>query len=150
MDREKVKRYGKRLLAFVGQIAVITAVVVLVNILWDGMYLIGVPSVEDVERVTVSYPSVTDEVKEAAGEKIETAVKLTGFLKYDLFRTADESGGPLITITYFTKDGREVAVAANRETVWWKGRARAIQDGEMFVNLAEGLFFLDDLAEKRD
>jgi len=141
---EFLKDWAKRCIPIL-----LTAVIVTVMmLLWEGMSLLGVPSVEDVERAEISYPSVTAEVKEAAGEKIELAVKLTGFLRYDLFKAADESEGPLITITYFTKDGKELTVAANRETVWWKGRAHALKEEDLFVNIAEGLFFLEDLAEK--
>lgn len=146
MDRERilkdwVKRWCIPVLLTIVSVTVIFFVV-------NGVRLRGVPSMEDVERAEISYPSVTDEVKEVPGEKIELAVKLTGFLKYDPFKAADESGEPLITITYFTKDGREIAVSANRETVWWKGRAHALKEENLFVKLAEGIFFLEDLAEK--
>lgn len=147
MDKEKAKRYGKAAAKFIAQVAVATGIVMLIKILWDGMYLLGVPPVESVERVTVAYPSVTDEVKEVTGEKMETAVKLTGFLRYDLFQGAKENDEPLITMTYYTKDGKEVTVAANRKTVWWNGKAHALKTEDMFVNLAEGLYFLDDLVE---
>ena len=34
----------------------------------------------------------------------------------------------------------------NLKTVWWKGRPRAIKDREMFINLAEGIFFLEEVS----
>ncbi len=147
MEKGKaLKDWGKRGLS----ILLTIVIVMLVHILWDGMYLLGVPSVEDVNRAAVSYPAVTDAVKEPTGERLELAVKLTGCLKYDLFKGADESDKPLITITYFMKDGGEMTVAASRQTVWWNGKAHALKEEDLFVNLAEGLFFLEDLAGKQD
>ena len=110
-----------------------------------GMYLIGIPGIKDVDRVTISYPEMTEEIKEVTDEKqVELAVKLTGFLKYALFEETDETDGPLITITYFKDNGESIAVSANRKTVWWKGKARAIKEKEMFVNLTEGIFFFNE------
>lgn len=96
----------------------------------------------------ISYPIVTDEIKEVSSqEDIELSLKLTGFLKYDLFENADCSEDPLITITYHLKDGTDKVIAANNTTVWWNEKTYAIKDKEMFINLTEGIFFLEDLAE---
>ncbi len=133
------RKWGKKALIFLSQIVVVTVLLVGISILTDGMYLIGVPDMGDVEGVTVSYQG---EVKESTdGEDIELAVKLTGFLRYSLFEEAGASGEPLITITYHLKSGKDVDVSANRETVWWQGRAHAIKEKGMFIKLAEGIFF---------
>lgn len=124
-------------------------VIMVLNIFLNGMYLIGIPKIENVEKVVISYPEVSDETKEIVDdEHIELAVKLTGFLKYALFEKADSSEFPMITITYFTMDGKEITVSANRDTVWWKGKAHVIKEEEMFINLTEGIFYLDELVEK--
>jgi len=134
------RKWVKKALIFLSQIVAVTVLLVGVSILRDGMYLIGVPDMGDVESVTVSYRG---EGKESTdGEDIEQAVKLTGFLRYSLFEEAGASGEPLITITYHLKSGKDVDVSANRETVWWQGKAHAIKQKEMFVNLTEGIFFL--------
>lgn len=113
-----------------------------VFILVKGMYLMGVPKIDDVQKVTISYPELTNETKEISDEKqIELAVKLTGFLKYSLFEKADDKGSPMITITYFLSNGQSISVSANRDTVWWKGKVHAVKDKDMFINLAEGIFF---------
>ncbi len=145
MDKENfLKDWAKRCVPIL-----LTIVIVLViTVLWQGVRPFGAPSVEDVERATVAYPAVTDEIKEPTGERLKTAVNLMGCLRYDLLKGAEEGDEPLITITYFTKDGKEATVAASRKTVWWKGRAHALKEEDLFVNLAEGLFFLEDLAEK--
>ncbi len=145
MDRmDFLKDWGKRCIP----ILLTTVIVTVIGVLWQGVRPFGAPSVEDVERAEVSYPAVTDEVKEPAGERLKTAVNLIGCLRYDLLKGAEEGDEPLITITYYTKDGKEATVAASRKTVWWNGRAHALKEEDLFVNLAEGLFFLEDLAEK--
>ncbi|MCD8143009.1 MAG: hypothetical protein LUD83_07010 [Clostridiales bacterium] len=112
----------------------------------EGMYLIGIPDAEEVQRVTVAYPSVTDEVKELTDEEdIELAVKLSGFLKYELFSEADADSEPLVTITYDMDTGETVTVSANRDTVWWKGKAHAIKEEETFLNVTEALFFQPEI-----
>lgn len=78
---------------------------------------------------------------------MELALKLTNFLKYDVFEKADTTQEPLIHITYHQKDGTDQTISANRTTVWWEGKTYAIKDKDMFVNLTEGLFFLEDLQE---
>ena len=135
----------KELLRFVLAVFLSVSAVLAVSILMNGMYLLGIPDPEDVQSVVVEYPGVTDEKKEFTDrEHVEQAVKLTGFLRYALFEEPVSGGSPMITITYVLDDGRTVSVSADRETVWWKGRPRAIKDREMFINLAEGIFFLEE------
>jgi len=116
-----------------------------ISILKDGMYLPGVPSIDDVEKVSVSYPVLTDKIKETTDKKlIELAVKLTGFLKYSPFDSVDVSQKPMLTITYFLRNGKSVSVGASLETVWWKNKAYAIKDKAAFIKLAEGIFFFGE------
>jgi hypothetical protein len=142
---KKVVKFLSRLLI---EIIVVTLLVVGIRIFTGGMYLFGLPDLKDVQTVSISYSSVTDEIKEVSSqEDIELSLKLTGFLKYDLFEKADCSEDPLITITYHLKDGTDKVIAANNTTVWWNEKTYAIKDKEMFINLTEGIFFLEDLAE---
>ena len=129
-------------------IVAVTVLVVGIKILTDGMYLFGIPDLKDVQTVSISYPSVTEEVKEVSNqEEMELSLKLTGFLKYDLFEKADNDEEPLITITYHLKDETDKTISANNTTVWWNGKTYVIKDKEIFVNLTEGIFFLEDLPE---
>ena len=137
----------KELLRFVLSVFLSVSAVLAVSIFMNGMYLLGIPDPEDVQSVVAEYPGVTDEKKEFTDrEHVEQAVKLTGFLRYALFEEPVSGGSPMITITYVLDDGRTVSVSADRETVWWKGRPRAIKDREMFINLAEGIFFLEEVS----
>ncbi len=119
-----------------------TAFIMAYRIGSEGMYLIGIPDAEEVQRVTITYPTVTDEGKVLTDEEeIELAVSLSGFLKYELFSEADADGEPLVTVTYDMASGETVTVSANRDTVWWKGEAHAIKEEETFINVTEALFF---------
>ncbi len=136
----------KSLIRFLIQAAVVTILIVAVRIFTDGMYLLGLPDLADIQSVSISYPSVTEHRKETSSEEdVELALKLTGFLKYDLFEKADQTEKPLITITYYLKNGTNKSISANNTTVWWNGKAYAIKDEELFINLTEGIFFLKDL-----
>ena len=105
--------------------------------------------INDIQSVNITYPSVTDDVKEISSrEDIELALKLTGFLKYDLFGEVNSEEEPAITITYFLKDGTSKTISANNTTVWWNNKIHVIKDKEMFINLTEGIFFLEDLQTK--
>lgn len=141
--RNKVVKTAARFLIT----ALITALLIMgVSIFREGMYLIGIPRIGDVQKVTISYPEATNEIKEISDEKqIELAVELTGFLKYSLFEKGNSKETPMITITYFLDNGQSISVSANRDTVWWKGKAHAIKDKEMFINLTKGLFFLNEV-----
>lgn len=139
----------KGLIRFLIEVVVITVLIVGISIFTDGMYLLGLPDLNDIQSVNISYPSVTDGVKEISSrEDIELALKLTGFLKYDLFGEVKSEEEPAIIITYFLKDGTSKTISANNTTVWWNNKIHVIKDKEMFVNLTEGIFFLEDLQTK--
>ena len=144
-----VNKIVKGLIRFLIEVIVIIILIVGIDIFTDGMYLLGLPDLDDIQYVNISYPSVTDGVKEISGhEDVELALKLTGFLKYDLFEKANSEEEPLITITYFLKNGTNKTVSANNTTVWWNNKTYTIKDKEMFINLTEGIFFLEDLQTK--
>ena len=139
----------KGLIRFLIEVIVMTVLIVGINIFTNGMYLWGLPRINDIQSVNITYPSVTDDVKEiSSSEDIELALKLTGFLKYDLFGEVNSEEEPAITITYFLKDGTSKTISANNTTVWWNNKIHVIKDKEMFVNLTEGIFFLEDLQTK--
>ena len=129
MEERKKRGTAKHVFRFVGPVFIVTVLIIGFQIFTGGMYLAGVPDADEVRRVTIAYPEKTDEVKEITdGEQIDLAVKLTGFLRYSLFERADEGGEPLVTVTYYLEDGGSITASANRETVWWKGKAHALKD----------------------
>lgn len=136
----------KYLMRFVLEVALATFLVMGVKALTGGMWLWGLPDLKEVQSVSISCPSVTDAVREISDkEDLELARKLTGFLKYDLFERADTTEEPLISITYHLKDETDQTVSANNNTVWWNGKSYSLKDKETFINLAEGIFFPEDL-----
>lgn len=135
----------KGIFRFLIQIAVIVILIVVVNVFINGMYLLGLPNLSDIQSASISYPSVTEDIKEVSSpEDIELALKLTGFLKYNLFEKSDTVEKPLITMTYHLKDGTDKTISANNTTVWWNDKSYTIKEKEMFINLTEGIFFLED------
>ena len=139
----------KYLIRFLLEVIIATFLMIGVKILIDGMWLLGLPDLNDIQSVSISYPNLTDEVKEVSNNNdIELALKLTGFLKYDLFEQTDNEEEPIITITYHLRNGLDKTISANNNTVWWNGKVYSIKDKEIFINLAEGIFFPDDLQTK--
>ncbi len=139
----------KYLVRFLLEVIIVTFLVIGIKILADGMYLLGLPDFSNIQSVSISYPSLTDEVKEvSSNDDMELALKLTGFLRYDLFERTDNEDEPLITITYHLRNGLDKTISANNDTVWWNGKSYSIKDKEMFINLAESIFFLEDLQTK--
>lgn len=142
----KAIQYPVRLLL---KIAVVTALVIGCNILINGMWILGLPDLRDIQSASIAYPSLTDEIKEASNsDDVELALKLTGFLKYDLFAHADNNEEPLVTITYHLKNGNDQIISANHNTVWWNGKAYSMKEKDIFINLTEGIFFMNDIIDR--
>lgn len=125
----------------------IALALVIVSILMQGMPLFGAPKPSSVEAVTITYPTLTSEAKEISDpELIQHACQLFGFLRYRPFAKADETDAPLLTMDFALKDGKAVTVSASRKSVWWNGKTHVLKEPEMFINLAEGIFFFDEVA----
>lgn len=145
-DDKTKHKWTKKVTIFLCQTLAITAIFIGVNVGWNGMYLLGIPSIGDIQKVTISYPDLSGAPKQVTElENIELAVKLTGFLKYTLFEKADLSDDPMINITYYLYSGEEITVSANKKTVWWKGRAHTIKKEEQFIKLTEAIFFYSEV-----
>lgn len=138
-----MKRKLLRILGhIVWEIAAASLLAVLMYLATQGMWLTHLPAEKDVQSVSLSLNGETVEVTEP--EQVERALKLVGFLKYRLFTQAEADDAPLLTMTLRLRDGTECIVSASRDTVWWRGKAHALRQRELFVNLTEGLFFAAD------
>lgn len=136
----------KTICQFLITVFLTTILIMGVRVSMNGMYLIGIPEIETLQKVSISYPAITSEPKEFSdAQQIELAVKLTGFLKYSLWDKADDNEEPLMTITYFLDNGKTLSVSASREIVWWKGKAHPLKEEEIFIRLTESLFFSEDI-----
>lgn len=135
-----MKRKLLRILGhIVWEIAAASLLAVLMYLAAQGMWLTHLPAEKDVQSVSLSLNGETVEVTEP--ERVERALKLVGFLKYRLFTQAEADDAPLLTMPLRLRDGTECALSASGDTVWWRGKAHALRQRELFVNLTEGLFF---------
>lgn len=105
---------------------------------FHGIPLMGLPRKEAVKSVTLLYNG-TDERTVTDKEKVELLVKSANLLNYQL--RGETKGSPVITITYHLENGKSVSIEANETTMWWKGKAHALKETEVFVNVIQGLFF---------
>jgi len=119
--------------------------IIVVNVwLFKGIPLSGIPKAENIERFIIVHSDYPDDVKEYIDEdEIKLAeLLLKTFLNYAPLKRVSEDN-PTIQITYIMDDGTEIVVKANDTTVWWNGKARALQKEELFVNACTGLFYTD-------
>lgn len=129
--------------------AVSTVLVVGLKIVTEGCWLIFLPINEKVETVTIEYPDVTSEAKEiSVPDDIERCVNMLNMLKFDIFRKSQDTSEPLITYTYHLKDGTDLVVAANKNTVFYQGKQHVLKEEGLFVNITEGLFFLSEAVQQ--
>ena len=136
-----MRKTVKGLLRFLIELAVITVLLVGGSIVINGMPLFGVPDVDDIQSVQISYPGAAHSgIETSSREDAELAQNLTSFLYYAPFALVDSEEEPAITITYFLGDGVQKTVAASDTTVWWNGKAHRLKHPGQFVKMAEGVF----------
>lgn len=141
-----MKKLAKGLLRLAVEILLTTAVLLCINIAVDGMYLLGLPKAADIRSVEISCPTLTAETKYLTdAEDIETSLNLTGFLKYKVFAKAEWEGEPTITMTFSLQNGTDLTLAANETTLWWKGKTYVLKHQKTFLNLTEGIYFLQEI-----
>jgi len=117
-----------------------------IKILTDGMYLLGLPNLSEIQSVSISCPAASEEIKELSdSENIELALQLTGFLKYDVLKKADNEEEALIFITYHLKNSTDKTVSASNTAVYWNGKCHALKERETFIKLTEAIFFTENL-----
>lgn len=122
------------------------AVLLAVFVLWKGMPLLGVPDERNIASVTVTHSRYCPQGKTFTdAEKIHLARNLANFLNRDLFAQPAADETPVVSITYTLQDGSTCTASAGSATGWWNGRSRALKDPDMFVNLAEGIFFMPEI-----
>ena len=119
-----------------------------IKIAMDGCWLVFRPIDDKVQSVTIEYPSLTQTAKEITEPtELKQCVNLLNMLNYDVFRKSEDETGALVTYTYHLKDGTDLVVAANNETVFYKGKQHVLKQQKLFINLTEGLFFQQEAAQ---
>lgn len=118
----------------------VTVSIVLNSIIWiamSGIPLIGLPDKDNVESITLYY---FDSVKEISDtDNISLLVKAANLCNYRI-GGADQSSTE-IKIVYHLKDGKNVELSANAETMWWKGHSHKLKEKDSFANIIKGLYF---------
>ena len=143
--KEKLWQHGKIIIAS-------TIFIVIVSVLMEGMWLLGVPKIEDVQSISITDLRYSPEAKEFEDEEsIDLAIKLSNFLRYKPLSPVTGHDTPIVSITYHLKDGSSNSLSANENTVWWQGKAYNIKQEKIFLNLSEGIFFYGEAiaAEQR-
>lgn len=121
-----------------------------IRIALDGCWAgVPAPGTDKVASVTVAYPSLSPEGKEVSdAEDVQRCINMLNTLKYDVFKKSKDTTEPLVTYTYHLKDGTDMVVAANNNTVFYKGKQHVLKESAIFVNVTEGLFFLEETARQ--
>lgn len=107
-------------------------------ILFHGISLIGLPKKEDVKSITIIY-NETQKREITDNETIELLIKSANLLNYQLWGQTE--GSPIIDIIYHLKDGNDIKIRANNNTMWWHGKSHVIKEKDTFINIIQGLFF---------
>lgn len=114
----------------------------------DGIPLPDTPKTENVEQVIVVHHDYPNDTKEYSDEfHIKIAVALIGYLDHNPLKKLSKElpeASPVIQITYSMKDGTEVVILANDDTVWWKDKTYAIHNEGEFVKMCTATFYLQN------
>ena len=116
----------KKVIRWVAVILVVCIITIALDLLIEGVPLLGTPKVENIDRVVVTHTDYPNDVKEITDEYyIELAEALLGYLHYAPLKGLTDDT-PTIQITYVMDDGTEVIVKANDKVVWWNDSPRAL------------------------
>lgn len=74
LEDKLVNKIFKCLIRFLIEVIVMTVLIVGINIFMNGMYLWGLPRINDIQSVDITYPSVTDDVKEMYSFRLPSVV----------------------------------------------------------------------------
>lgn len=132
----------KKVIRFIATVIAVVIVVVSLNILIDGVPLLGTPDAENVCCVIVEHSEYPDEIKKHTDDtKIELAVAMLGYLNYSPLKGLSDDV-PVIKVTYIMNDNTEIVVKANDKTVWWNGKVYAVTEENMFLKMCTAVFYL--------
>ena len=85
--------------------------------------------------------SMADAKEISDSDDLKRCTAMLNLLKYNIFVKSEDDSAPLVTYIFHQKNGSELVVAANNETVFYNGKQHVLKQPEVFVNLTEGLFF---------
>ena len=118
-----------------------SVITVIAGVWMNGVPLTGVPKAETVEAVTILCGEQRVELTDP--EEIALMVNAANLLNYKPFSAAEDT--PALSVTYRQMDGAELTLEASGASVWWKGKAHALHEREIFVDIVSTLYL--DLPE---
>jgi hypothetical protein len=133
-------------------VGIITAVIVAIGfVLMNGIPLLNVPELEEISFIEITdYKLDVHSRRLTEIDDVETALNLTNFLTY----LPGESDGRelVIEMKIHLKNGSLFVISANEERAMMNGKEYRLKGdhGIIFINLAEGIFFLDEWVEGED
>lgn len=143
--KKRMKVFAKSAANLLFTMAATTVMLLCLTVAMDGMWLFGVPEPEELQAVQITDRLYSNDAKEFSDEEsLRLAVNLTNFLKYKPWGHGSDEEEARVAITYCCKDGSQVQISANENTVWWKGKALELKQENAFLKLCEGIFFLPE------
>jgi len=123
--------------------AFLATVSIAVYLAVNGVPLFGLPGGKSIVKAEISAPRLTEEtVVVTEGEFLEYSRNIVSYLGTDIKNDVPlDPGEPYVTIKYTTKKGELAEVAANEKYVFFNGEVKSLKRDNMFVVIAEGLFF---------
>ncbi|MBE6877584.1 MAG: hypothetical protein E7488_00205 [Ruminococcaceae bacterium] len=108
-----------------------------------GTPIMGLPGKRAIVQAEISSPRLTEEtVVVTDKEYIEYSRNIVSYLNKSLFKEIEgEPSEPIVTIKYTTKKGEVYEIAANETVLFYEGETYPLQQLNMFVTIAEGMFF---------
>lgn len=132
---------------------IISALVVVVGyILINGIPLTNIPEIGDVSYVEITDARLDLDARTYTEiEDIENALNVTGLLLYKPGKPEEQESpkNPVIELVFHLNDGNTLIIGADEQTVTINGKEHSLKgdNGITFINVTEGIFFVDALAE---
>lgn len=96
-----------------------------------GMPLTGLPRARNVKAVTITRGQQRAEL--TAPDDVQLMAGAVNLLRCKPFGAAGDA--PVLTVAYHLRNGDTRIVEASAASVWWRGKAYALHEPEMFVNI---------------
>lgn len=115
------------------------------GIIINGVPIFGIPDVSEITEAIITRNGIS---RTLAEEDIKLAHNLVRSLSYTL--GSNEEDSLEIKVVFFLNDGTKKVYGASDEVIYINGEYYNVKNnrGERFVNLAEAIFFIDELANE--
>lgn len=101
-----------------------------------GVPLMGLPRAKNMKAVTITRGQ--QKVELTASDDVQLMAGAVNLLRYKPFGMAEDA--PVLSVTYRLKNGDIRSIEASAGSVWWRGKAYALHEPGMFVNIVNTLY----------